>query len=278
MNSAQALRSMGSAAPWLTGDGIPEADLDESRRFTQSFDERGTPMNFRESRSNSLSKGWRALACGLSLGGLVTLAASAEAPESEEGKTLYFIGVMLADQPPFEMLETSEVEVVLQGLRDGSAGNATELDPQVYGPKLQALIQERASQALGVEKAKGRVHLEKAASEDGAVITDSGLVIREVKPGTGDSPKASDTVKVHYEGTFADGTVFDSSLQRGQPVEFPLSGVIPCWTEGVGTMKEGGKSRLTCPSDLAYGDQGAPPRIPGGAVLSFDVELIEIID
>src|SRR6478736_5052520 len=104
-----------------------------------------------------------------------------------------------------------------------------------------------------------------------------GLVYKTVKAGTGDSPKASDTVKVHYEGRFVDGKVFDSSLKRGEPITFPLGGVIPCWTEGVQLMKVGGKAQLVCPPELAYGDEGRPPTMRGGATLVFDVELLEIV-
>jgi len=97
-----------------------------------------------------------------------------------------------------------------------------------------------------------------------------------VKAGTGAVPKATDKVKVHYRGALTDGTVFDSSIERGEPVTFPLNGVIPCWTQGLQLMKEGGKARLVCPSVLAYGDEGRPPKIKGGATLVFDVELLSI--
>jgi FKBP-type peptidyl-prolyl cis-trans isomerase FkpA len=103
------------------------------------------------------------------------------------------------------------------------------------------------------------------------------LVYRELKVGAGESPKATDTVKVHYRGTLIDGTEFDSSYKRNEPTQFPLNGVIKCWTEGVQRMKVGGKSMLACPSDLAYGDQGSPPKIPGGATLLFEIELLEIV-
>jgi len=118
--------------------------------------------------------------------------------------------------------------------------------------------------------------LAKAAAEPGAQQTASGLVYREITAGSGASPKATDTVKVHYRGTLINGKEFDSSYARNQPAEFPLNGVIPCWTEGVQKMKVGGKSRLVCPSSIAYGDAGAPPDIPGGATLIFEIELLGI--
>jgi FKBP-type peptidyl-prolyl cis-trans isomerase FkpA/FKBP-type peptidyl-prolyl cis-trans isomerase FklB len=102
-------------------------------------------------------------------------------------------------------------------------------------------------------------------------------VVIPLKVGTGPSPAATDKVKVHYHGTLTDGTVFDSSVQRGEPITFPLDGVIGCWTEGVQKMKVGGKARLVCPSETAYGERGAPPRIKPGATLVFEVELLEIV-
>ncbi|MGH6610472.1 MAG: FKBP-type peptidyl-prolyl cis-trans isomerase [Burkholderiaceae bacterium] len=116
----------------------------------------------------------------------------------------------------------------------------------------------------------------KAAAEKGAVKTDSGMVYRSLTEGSGPSPKATDTVQVHYKGTFPDGKEFDSSYKRGQPTEFPLNRVIKCWTEGVQKMKVGGKAKLTCPPSLAYGEKGAGGVIPPNATLQFEVELIAI--
>jgi FKBP-type peptidyl-prolyl cis-trans isomerase FkpA len=116
---------------------------------------------------------------------------------------------------------------------------------------------------------------DKAAAEPGAQKTASGLIYRVVTAGTGASPKATDTVKVHYRGTLVNGKQFDSSY-GGPPAEFPLNGVIPCWTEGVQMMKVGGKSHLVCPANIAYGERGAPPDIPGGATLVFEIELLGI--
>jgi FKBP-type peptidyl-prolyl cis-trans isomerase FkpA len=117
----------------------------------------------------------------------------------------------------------------------------------------------------------------KAAKESGAITTQSGLVYKSIKDGTGANPKASDTVKVHYKGTFPDGKEFDSSYKAGGPIEFPLNGVIKCWTEGVQMMKVGGKAKLTCPADIAYGSRGAGGGlIPPNATLVFEVELLGI--
>jgi FKBP-type peptidyl-prolyl cis-trans isomerase FkpA len=118
--------------------------------------------------------------------------------------------------------------------------------------------------------------LDKAAAEPGAIRTPSGLVYRELTPGNGESPSPTDMVKVNYRGTLTNGTEFDSSYKRNEPAQFPLNRVIPCWTEGLQKMKVGGKSRLVCPASLAYGEQGSPPSIPGGATLIFEVELLGI--
>jgi len=116
----------------------------------------------------------------------------------------------------------------------------------------------------------------KAAKEPGAVVTASGLVYKSIKDGSGASPKATDTVKVHYKGTFPDGKEFDSSYKTGGPAELPLNGVIKCWTEGVQMMKVGGKAKLTCPAEIAYGSRGAAGVIPPNATLVFEVELVGI--
>jgi len=121
-----------------------------------------------------------------------------------------------------------------------------------------------------------RAFLDKAAAEPGAIKTASGLVYRVITAGSGASPKATDTVKVNYRGTLISGKEFDSSYARKEPAEFPLNMVIPCWTEGVQLMKVGGKSQLVCPASIAYGESGAPPDIPGGATLVFEIELLGI--
>jgi FKBP-type peptidyl-prolyl cis-trans isomerase FkpA len=129
--------------------------------------------------------------------------------------------------------------------------------------------------AAGSEKAESDAWAAEQASQPGAERSPSGVVFISMTEGTGANPTAESTVRVHYHGTLRDGTVFDSSVQRGEPISFPLSGVIPCWTEGVQKIKVGGKAKLVCPSDTAYGDRGSGS-IPGGAALMFEVELLEI--
>jgi FKBP-type peptidyl-prolyl cis-trans isomerase FkpA len=205
-----------------------------------------------------------------------TAAFAAGAPESEEDKVIYFLGVAVSRSLADFALSEKEIELMTQGLRDALSGKDVALDPMVYGPQLQSLAQARKEVAVGKERAASQKFLEDAAKAKGAKKTDSGLVYSEIKAGSGASPQPTDKVRVHYHGTLRDGTVFDSSLERG-PAEFPLNRVIPCWTEGVAKMKVGGKAKLVCPSDIAYGDRGNPPTIPGGAALVFEVELLEIL-
>jgi len=173
-------------------------------------------------------------------------------------------------------LTPAEVELVKQALSDAAAGKpAVKLEE--WGPKIGELAQAREGKAADGEKTKAKAYLDKAAAEAGAQKSASGLIYKELTAGTGPMPAASDMVQVNYKGTLIDGTEFDSSYKRGQPAEFPLNQVIPCWTEGVQKIKVGGKAQLVCPSDIAYGDSGRPPTIPGGATLVFEVELLKIV-
>jgi FKBP-type peptidyl-prolyl cis-trans isomerase FkpA len=216
---------------------------------------------------------------GALAGGGVAPTARAQAPvelKTEDQKTLYAIGLAIAGNLGSFALSPADLELVKAGLTDGVLNRPRQVDLQAYGPKIQDLQKARASVVAAAEQKQGQATLDKAAAEKGATKTASGLVIVPIKPGTGASPKPTDRVKVHYHGTLADGSVFDSSVQRGEPATFPLNGVIPCWTEGLQLMKVGGKSRLVCPAAIAYGDRGAPPRIKPGATLTFEVELLEI--
>jgi FKBP-type peptidyl-prolyl cis-trans isomerase len=198
-------------------------------------------------------------------------------PQTDEQKAFYALGVGLSKQlMQLQPLTAGEVEMINAGLGDALNGKPAKADPEQFGPKIREIAQARMKVAGETEKKKGVEFLEKAAKEKGAKKTESGLVYSETTPGTGDQPKASDTVKVNYRGTLIDGTEFDSSYKRNQPATFPLSGVIKCWTEGLQLMKVGGKSKLVCPSDIAYGDRGSPPTIKPGSTLIFEVELLSI--
>jgi len=193
---------------------------------------------------------------------------------NDDEKTIYSVGLSIYRQLGQFDLSPAEIEIVKRAISDAAA-NKPAVDLNTWGPKIQALATGRQGRVAEREKASSKAYLAKAAAEAGAVKTDSGLVYRELTPGKGDSPKATDKVKVNYRGTFTNGTEFDSSYSRNQPAEFPLNGVIKCWTEGVQKMKAGGKSRLVCPSDIAYGD-GGRPGIPGGSTLIFEIELLSI--
>lgn len=204
------------------------------------------------------------------------LAVHAAAPATEDEKTLYALGAAIGRNAASFNLTPAELQFVQQGFADVASHQEAKVDVNSYFPKIQELQTHRQTAAAAVEKKAGDAFLTKAAAVKGAKKTASGLVYSSIKEGAGPSPQASDTVKVHYHGTLPDGKVFDSSVQRKQPATFPLNGVIACWTEGVQLMKVGGKSKLVCPSSIAYGDRGAPPNIKPGATLVFEVELLGI--
>lgn len=208
-------------------------------------------------------------------------------PETEEEKQLYAIGLSVAGNTLGTFkgeFNADEVDLIAAGFAAGMLEEEPKVDLAEYGPKLNTYLQERfqnvqkrVAESAVVEKEKGQAYIEKAAAEAGAIKTESGMVYIELQTGSGAQPQPTDKVKVHYTGKLIDGAVFDSSVERGEPVTFPLNQVIPGWTEGVGMMKVGGKARLVIPSDLAYGDS-APPgsSIPAGATLDFEVELLSI--
>jgi FKBP-type peptidyl-prolyl cis-trans isomerase FkpA len=204
-----------------------------------------------------------------------TTASSAPKLDTDDQKTLYALGLLLGRNVKTFALKPDELEIVKAGLSDAVTGAKPQVELETYGPKVNELAQKRAAAGAEDAKKKGAEFLDSAAKEKDAKKTASGIVIRTITPGTGPSPGAMDIVKVHYEGKLPDGTVFDSSLKRGQPAEFPLNMVIPCWTEALQQMKKGEKAQVVCPSSLAYGDRGSPPAVPPGATLSFEVELLD---
>ncbi len=206
---------------------------------------------------------------------LAVSAFAADEPKTEDQKTLYAVGLIVARQLSVFRLTPAELEFVKQGISDGVAGKTPVVKIEDYNKKIQEMANARRI-AYGEKLAAGSKELfEKAAKEKGAVKTKSGLIYVPLKEGSGTSPTETDKVKVNYRGTLADGTEFDSYYKRGQPTEFPLNGVIKCWTEGLQMMKPGGKARLFCPQETAYGERGTA-LIPPKASLIFEIELLEV--
>lgn len=197
-------------------------------------------------------------------------------PKTDDEKVFYALGLDIGKNVEVFGMSPAELELVKLGLSDATAKRKPRVDLDAVRPKIFEMARKRQDLKAVAEKQKGKETVAKAAKETGAAQLPSGVVIKTIRPGTGDSPVDTDTVKVNYEGRLADGTVFDSSYKRNQPAQFPLKGVVKCWTEGLQKMKIGGKAQLTCPAEVAYGDQGRPPSIPGGATLIFDIELLEI--
>ncbi len=201
-------------------------------------------------------------------------ALAADEKKTDELKTFYAIGQVMARQLGVFTLAPDELAQVKKGLDDGIEGKS-QIDIEAYKMKIQQLAMDRRNAQGEKLAAQSKEFIEKAAKEKDAVKTPSGLVYKSIKEGTGASPAATDKVKVNYRGTLIDGKEFDSSAAAGKPAEFRLDQVIKCWTEGVQKMKVGGKAQLVCPPDLAYGERGSG-LIPSNATLVFEVELLDV--
>ena len=215
------------------------------------------------------------VAVALALNLCATVASAQEGLETDDDKTLYALGIALGTNIQSFALSPAELSIVESGIRDSVLGSEIQVDMNVYGPRIQTFADARSAARSSEEKLASAAFVAEMAQEAGAETSATGVIYIPMTAGTGPSPTAADTVRVHYHGTLRDGSVFDSSVDRGEPISFPLTGVIPCWTEGVQNMMVGGKSKLVCPSDTAYGDAGQGP-IPGGAALVFEIELLGI--
>ncbi|RJG51364.1 FKBP-type peptidyl-prolyl cis-trans isomerase [Motilimonas pumila] len=199
---------------------------------------------------------------------------------STEAKVSYGIGRQLGEQLAANPFDGLVIEAVQEGVADAFGGQASQVDEQALGEAFQiiaAQIQEKqAEQAKELSK-EGEAFLAENAKKDGVVVTESGLQYEVITQGTGEKPTAASTVRTHYHGQLIDGTVFDSSVQRGEPAEFPVNGVIAGWTEALQLMPVGSKYKLTIPYSLAYGERGAGGAIGPYSTLVFEVELLEIV-
>jgi FKBP-type peptidyl-prolyl cis-trans isomerase FkpA len=200
-------------------------------------------------------------------------------PKTDEEKELYTLGVLISRNVESFDFTDKEIEIVKAGVDHGARGRAKleQEEMEKLVPKLQEMQTKRLEAAATRAKDEGVAYLAKAEKEQGAVKLPNGVIVKVTKEGDGAQPVATDSVKVHYEGKLTNGKVFDSSIKRNEPAEFPLAGVIPCWGEGVQKLKVGSKAQLICPADQAYGAEGRPPQIPGNSTLVFDVELLEIL-
>ncbi len=191
-------------------------------------------------------------------------------------EVLYGLGVLASKNLTELSLSPAQVTIMEAGMADAVNGKKLAVDLAAYEPKVQEFAKGKVMAAAEVRKTKEAGQAAEYEKKPGAQKTASGLIYIPVRPGTGASPAAADKVKVNYEGKLMDGTVFDSSYKRGQPIEFALNQVIPCWTDGVQKMKVGGEATLVCPPAIAYGERGAPGAIPPNATLVFKVELLGV--
>lgn len=196
--------------------------------------------------------------------------------KDEVDRALYALGVSLGRSLDGFALSAAELERVIAGLRAVNTDQVTA-EGLEGSPHLRAFEFERREKRLALEKERGRRYAAEAAKAPGAQLTPSGLVYAVVSEGVGPSPSPVDTVKVHYRGRLIDGREFDSSYKRGEPAQFSLRQVVPCWTEALQKMKTRGRAKVICPSSIGYGDKGNAPTIPPGATLVFDVELLDVV-
>lgn len=202
-----------------------------------------------------------------------SVAAAADSLESRKDELLYYWGATFGEQVARSgEWSDQDLEQLYRGLRDAAQGKARNY-PDEYPSLLNNYLVQRQRAQVVAETEAGRAYVQRMGAEPGAVVTASGLVFRELVAGTRPLPPNPASISVHYVGTLRDGRVFDSSRERGTPLETGLDRVIACWSEGIPMMKIGGRARLTCPANLAYGERGNL-RIPGGAALTFEVELL----
>jgi FKBP-type peptidyl-prolyl cis-trans isomerase len=203
--------------------------------------------------------------------------APSRSPAAGEDDALYALGGWLARELAGVKFEEKDLKPIQEGLADALLRRPLRVEPRAVAQRVQKLLGDRRAATAAEEKLAAQAFLAEARQQPGARRTTNGVVYQSLADGRGEAPKLTDRVRVQYQGTLRDGSTFDSSYERGKPAVFGLDQVVPCWTEALQLMKPGGKARITCPSDLAYGDRGLPGRILPGAPLRFEIELLEIL-
>lgn len=195
-------------------------------------------------------------------------------PKTVEDKVFYALGMEFGRRIVSLSMSPAELAMVKAGLGDAVARRASKVDLEEIRAASFQLTEQRKKASAGQEKKKGRAFVDTVAGAPGAQRLKAGVVVEELQSGSGPNPGATDVVKVNYEGRLLDGTLFESSYKDKKPMQVGLLAVMSCWQIGIPALRVGEKARLFCPSDVAYGDDGMPPTIPGGATLVFDVELL----
>lgn len=205
----------------------------------------------------------------------IPVAAEEVALETENDKMMYTLGFALSQRlVGFELTE-DELALVVAGITEGTLQQEPRVSIDQYAAQIDGFLQQRMATIAEKQKAAGETFVAEFAAQDGVLAAESGALYLELQAGSGESPLAEDAVLVHYHGTFIDGNVFDSSVKKGEPVRFEMGLTVPCFRDGILRMAPGGKAKLVCPPESAYGDR-PPPGLPPGATLIFEVELIEV--
>ena len=197
--------------------------------------------------------------------------------ETPDDQVVYALGRVIAGNLEPYRLGERDVGLLNRGLTDALHGREPAVALDAYRAEIEALPERRLEAALEAERHASEAFLERAALEEGAITSSSGMILKPLRAGDGSTPGPTDTVKVHYRGTLRDGTVFDGT-PAGEPSTYRLPGLIPCMQEALQRLREGAQARVVCPAHLAFGQKGAPPMILGGAAVSFELELIEIVN
>lgn len=215
------------------------------------------------------------LAIAVAILSTLLLLPSSPGISSNDDKIFYALGFELGKNISTLNLSAQEMNLVTAGVRDSALHKTPKINSTEFLPQIREMSSNRSRESAQRENKASLDYLKDIESQSG-ITKKHQILFKVLAEGKGKSPTTKDRVKVHYEGKLRDGTIFDSSIRRGQPANFPVTGVIPCWTEALQSMKIGSKLQVYCPPETAYGERGSPPIIPGGSALIFEIELLGI--